>query len=45
MRQEGMEEEEEETNEEGFGLVASILERSGREPRGIGGGALGAVAA
>lgn len=44
MRQEGMEEEEE-TNEEGFGLVARILERSGREERGIGGGALGAVAA
>lgn len=47
MRQEGVEEEEEEeeTNEVGFGFVARILERSGREERGIGGGALGAVAA
>ena len=43
MRQEGVEEEE--TNEVGFGFVAKIFERSGREPMGIGGGALGAVAA
>ena len=34
-----------EETDDGLGFVAMILERSGRDERGIGGGAFGAVAA